>query len=566
MRPLIVALALLAVFAAPAAAAPKCPTGARCGKITVPVDRAGTVPGTFGIAYATLPATGPRAGTIFFLAGGPGEAAVIYTREIAELLKPIRASFDIVLVDQRGTGRSGEIDCLEIVGDDVPARCARRMGNRRAFLTTKETALDLDDLRAALGLEQIIPLGVSYGTKVAGEYARRFPQRTQAVVLDSPVGVGPIDLLFLEGVGAAPRVLRETCAADPCAATVKDAGVSLYAGVERVRRRELPTRVVFERGYTTRGRIGEDSVFELLLEGDGDPLLRADLPAALASLSRGDGAPLARIASRRFSAFSDDTEPEEEPDEVGFSVSRYLATACLESALPWDTASAPSSRAAARRAYLQRLGQKPFAPFKPSTVWESSVFRVCQDWPATPAPEAVPDAGPDVPVLVLSGRADLRTPLELATRVAAAYPRATLLPVPHVGHSVLTTDPSGCAIAGLQAFLAATAPAPCTAGPAIAPAGYLPASARGLGAKAVAQATVAGLVREADLLRRFTGPSSRRDLPGLRGGYASATRRRLTLRKVSWFRGVTVSGTVTAQGKGRVTVRGLGGAPRTVRI
>ncbi len=77
-------------------------------------------------------------------------------------------------------------------------------------------------------------LGVSYGTKVAGEYARRFPERTAAVVLDSPVGVGPIDLLFLEGISVAPRVLRETCASGPCAQSVKDGGAALYAAVARV--------------------------------------------------------------------------------------------------------------------------------------------------------------------------------------------------------------------------------------------------------------------------------------------------------------------------------------------
>ncbi len=89
------------------------------------------------------------------------------------------------------------------------------------------------------------------------------------------------------------------------------------------------------------------------------------------------------------------------------------------------------------------------APFRPAPAWRLSVFDLCLDWPATPAPEPVPDAGPDVPVLVLSGRADLRTPLELATRVAATYPRATLLDVPHVGHSVLTSDESRCAVRGL---------------------------------------------------------------------------------------------------------------------
>ena len=308
MRLLIVVLLAFAAFAAPAVAATECPDGARCGKIDVPVDRAGSVPGTYPIAYATLPATGPRVGTIFFLAGGPGEAAIQYTADLQTEMAPIRTAYDIVLVDQRGTGRSGDVDCDEAGRAEVVVNaCAKRLGSRRAFLTTKETARDLDDLRAALGLEQIIPLGVSYGTKVAGEYARRFPQRTAAVVLDSTVGVGPIDLLFLEGIAAAPRVLREACATGPCAETVKDAGAALYGAVERVRRRGLRTTVT-DGALAGEETIEEDFVLDALLLGDADAALRADLPAALASLSRGDAAPVTHLVERSITTRALETE------------------------------------------------------------------------------------------------------------------------------------------------------------------------------------------------------------------------------------------------------------------
>ena len=69
----------------------------------------------------------------------------------------------------RRPGRSGATSCDE---SRSAAACAKKLGAKRAFLTTAETARDLDDLRAALELKKITPLGVSYGTKVAGEYAR----------------------------------------------------------------------------------------------------------------------------------------------------------------------------------------------------------------------------------------------------------------------------------------------------------------------------------------------------------------------------------------------------------
>ena len=74
---------------------------------TTPARRPGTLP----LGYAILPATGPKTGTIFFLSGGPGESAVIYTSEIRKELAPLRATHDIVMVDQRGTGRSGAVNC-----------------------------------------------------------------------------------------------------------------------------------------------------------------------------------------------------------------------------------------------------------------------------------------------------------------------------------------------------------------------------------------------------------------------------------------------------------------------
>jgi pimeloyl-ACP methyl ester carboxylesterase len=64
---------------------------------------------------------------------------------------PLHRDHDIVLVDQRGTGGSGATRCPALDGPPQVAACAARLGARRAFLNTTETALDLEDLRVALG-------------------------------------------------------------------------------------------------------------------------------------------------------------------------------------------------------------------------------------------------------------------------------------------------------------------------------------------------------------------------------------------------------------------------------
>jgi hypothetical protein len=67
----------------PAVASAACPKGAQCGTLTVPLDHSGQTPGTLPLAYAKVPATGTRTGTIVLLSGGPGQAALPLTMPIA---------------------------------------------------------------------------------------------------------------------------------------------------------------------------------------------------------------------------------------------------------------------------------------------------------------------------------------------------------------------------------------------------------------------------------------------------------------------------------------------------
>ena len=71
---------------------------------------------------------------------------------------------------------------------------------------------------------------------MAAEYARRYPDRTAAVVLDSPVPVDGLDALGQLRLLAAPRVLREVCTPGLCRRTVEAPGETLARAVARVRR------------------------------------------------------------------------------------------------------------------------------------------------------------------------------------------------------------------------------------------------------------------------------------------------------------------------------------------
>src|SRR3954451_6466478 len=261
------ALSFAALALAPGAASAACPKDAQCAALTVPLDHSGTTPGTLSLAYAKAPATGARTGTIVFLSGGPGQAAIPLTRSVAELLRPLRSSYDIVAVDQRGTGDSGAIDCsIDGPGDVAP--CAAKLGDRRAFWSTAETAKDLEDLRRALGVDKLTLFGVSYGAKVASEYARRYPASTAALVLDSPAPVDGLDGYDqLRNLGT-PGVLDEVCSPGPCAATVRDPEAALAAAVERLQDGAVRGPLVSARGKVATARVSEAGLYSALSQSD----------------------------------------------------------------------------------------------------------------------------------------------------------------------------------------------------------------------------------------------------------------------------------------------------------
>jgi hypothetical protein len=310
-------------------------------------------------------------------------------------------------------------------------------------------------------------------------------------------------------------------------------------------------------------RVGEDSLYAAMLAGDASPLIRVFLPAAVESLAKGDAAPLLHLER----VLSGGGGAEEETGDEEINVARLLATTCIESNLPWAPDSPVEGRSDAWKAFLA-ANSSPFAPFTPQTVAPFSAASLCTAWPPTPKPEGVPAAGPDVPVLVLSGRSDLRTPAEDARRTAAEYPHARFLSVPDVGHSVLTSDTSGCALKAVDAFVRGRTVKSCHGGglelnaveyqPATTGA-LKPTRLTGQPGRTVTgvRLTVENVALDSLLGLAVGGPNKTVRLPGLRGGHTTITRNRITLQRVEWFRGLRISGYIDSKrNSGRLTVSG----------
>jgi pimeloyl-ACP methyl ester carboxylesterase len=554
-------------MAPPLPAVRDCPETATCGSITVPLDHTGGTPGTLPLAYARIPATGVRTGTIVVLTGGPGQPAIAQTKGYRGVLRGPRWNHDLVLVDQRGSGGSGAVNCSPAEVHDGAA-CAAKLGVRRAIFTTYETVSDIEDLRVALGVERLTLLGVSYGTKVAEEYARRFPDHTAALVLDSPVYPGGPSLLNLEWTRSYARVLRALCTG-ACRRTVGDPMAALARAFARWRKGPVRGPLVGQDGQVRAEAVTEARLLQTLQGSDLQSILRAQLPAAFASLARGDAAPFIH-AIFYF--------PPDSGITTESNTARLLATDCIEGELPWAPESRPETRTKSLQAHLATLGLSPFGLFGNGAGVEASLVPPCLRWPATPKPPPAPAAVPDVPVLVLSGRDDLRTPLEDARRVAAQYPRATVLDLAGYGHAILrSSNGSACGPQAVAVFLSGGAVSPCT--PSYHPKVYVADRYRPADLRDVVARRLAGLPGRTLGAVYETLDASARDragfanwyrlatpvaLPALRRGYVIASHDVLEFHGAEVIRGVRLDGRFARTRTGHLTVSGPAAAGGTL--
>ena len=159
-----------------AVASAACPKGAQCATRDRPARPHAARPRARSRSptrRCPRPARGP--GTIVLLSGGPGQAAIPLTeRRRGAARAAARRATTSSPSTSAGRATRARSTARSSARDDVAA-CAAKLGDRRAFFNTPETAKDLEDLRVALGVDKLTLLGVSYGAKVAGEYARRYP-------------------------------------------------------------------------------------------------------------------------------------------------------------------------------------------------------------------------------------------------------------------------------------------------------------------------------------------------------------------------------------------------------
>lgn len=441
--------------------------GRSCATLSVPLDRSGAVPGSVKLRIERRKAKRATRPPLFLIAGGPGQSATeAFDDETVEGLfgTEIR-SRDVVVMDLRGTGRSGALDCPVLQrGSTKPAdvaACAVRLGPRRDFYSSIDIADDVDAVRAALGAERIAIYGVSYGSYVAQVYARRHPTRIDRLVLDSVVGPAGVDAFERPSMAAVPRVLGQRCGQRRCRSFMRDPRGDVARLAARLDRQPMRGYVVDRRGRRHRQMLDGRGLLDGMVASDLGMFGPLDqLPGAVRNALRGDPAPLLRV---RAQALRSEGSPQASRT---LSAAAYVATLCSDVALPWGTAVPVAARAAAAEALVAGLPADAFAPFGAATALDSWVLEACRAWPSRSGAAAIPAGGPlpDVPVLLLAGGVDVRTPLESAYAVAAELARASVVTVANSGHGVLSWDMTGCPSRATRRFLAGGDPGRCGPG------------------------------------------------------------------------------------------------------
>lgn len=418
---------------------------ARCGTMARPLDPSDPDSPTIDLKVAVVPALNlePEPDPLVPIAGGPGQSTLVFYAGLYAAFERVRRDRDILLVDQRGTGEStplacaidestleGEYSAEQTLG--ATRECLENLPQDPRFFTTSVAVTDLEAVREALGYSALNLYGVSYGTRVAQHFARRYPGSTRTVIID---GVVPPQLplgpdIAIESQRAIERVFDRCANDNDCQArfpTIRDDFAALRATLNAG-----PVSITLADPVTATPEIiefGSDQLaaaIRLLLY---DPRTVALLPLLVDAAANGNYVPLAAQFQMVVTALGD-----------ALSMGMHNAIMCTEDVpfIDWDAV----DHEALAGSYIGPLQLE-------------AIRTMCSVWPAGVADDDLREPlVTDTPVLLLSGEADPITPPAYADMAAAGLSRAWLLTGKNQGHGLA---PVGCMPRVIAGFITSLA-------------------------------------------------------------------------------------------------------------
>jgi len=555
-----------------------------CATLERPLDPRGVVPGTIPVYFEFYPHRGPgaAAGTLVAAEGGPGYPSTDSRDAYLTMFGSLARRYDVVIMDYRGTGRSGAIDCKELqsapgLTEGNIGGCGRSLGATAPFYSTALASDDLAAVLDALGISRVGLYGNSYGSYFAQVFALRHPERLRSLVLDGADLVDGPDLAWYPNYAPAMRdKFNLACARSSACAAVGGTSLDHIApALERLRRHPFEAAVRYGDGRTLKVTANATALAIVMFGGSPAFSSVRETDAAARAFVSGDTAPLLRLMAETFAAV-DSRDATRNP--VIFSSGLEQAVACLDPPQIFDMYLPPAQRLAARDAAIARRKAQAPATYAPFTIDEYRAMPLdyafidaCVEWPAPtgypPSPLTFAAASyPDVPVLVVSGELDDMTPVADGAAAAAHFPRGHHVIIANSFHvNALPHARSACAAQLVRRFMdtlaagdescARSVPAVRLVAAFARHARELPAAqaARGNHARpeALRVVTAAWLTAE-DAIARAVENGGGSGL-GLRGGTFTAVAHRggyrLTLHEVQWTEDVSASGRIDWPGR-----------------
>lgn len=439
--------------------------GASCGFVAVPLDRDDPNGPKISIYFELYRHTdpGPATSAIVVDFGGPGGGETIYRDNTLRVFGANLDSHDLLLIDIRGTGRSGLIDCpsfesapfIPLQGIlDAAAACAEQLGDAADDYSSAEIAMDRKAVLDSLGYTSVDFFGLSYGGIHALAFASRYPEMIRSVLLDSPAGPEVLDPTIAaryKGQNAFGLITNYCRQSPTCDAENQDPEATLAAMLQGVRAEPVTGEGWFG---TQRETLTIDSKLLASLAANPGLLTLAEFPGAAREYLDGDSRPLLR----KFAEAVIPAKIPPPPASEFFSMGANHAIICADQSPPWDRKDSFEKRRAALTAAYQDAPQGAYGPFTATEVDDhlfASVGYTCLTWPDGDPEPIVPRGSsmPDVPVLVFEGAFDTAVPYQVVDGVTAMFPDAVQVEVPQAFHSAGDWQ-APCVIPAYNTFIA----------------------------------------------------------------------------------------------------------------
>jgi pimeloyl-ACP methyl ester carboxylesterase len=282
-----------------------------CGHLERPLDPSGTIPGRLSIHFEFYPhaGTGKSMGTLVATEGGPGYPATLSRDDYLALFGPLMADRDVVIMDNRGTGRSGAIDCHELQTGErwtvaSVAACGESLGDRAALYSTAYAADDLAAILEALDVRKIDLYGDSYGTYFEQAFAVRHPTTLRSIVLDGAYPLTGQDYAWYPTYAPAMRdKLNLACARYPACAALPGTSIDhVMPALEQLRTAPFPARGFDVDGKERRFQ-ADASQLAIVMYGSAPAFTTLrEIDAAARAFAQGDRLPLLRLMAETVSA------------------------------------------------------------------------------------------------------------------------------------------------------------------------------------------------------------------------------------------------------------------------